>query len=1248
MSDDDLRYGDVVRLVVCADAGATRIVRGEGHVLRNLTAVRPEQRVGDDADYLFQVVPELEHKAAKSESPGVKRGVSSGRFSRMLSRSASLSEEAGFDISKFLKAQEKEELLSNTQRLRALAEDRDAMSTVQYGEIIQLRHVPSGLFLTKVANGLRLVLSEGDSSSCFRVLPRHLHNSEGDTVLIGEQLLLETPHVFGHALSLGAEVDGLEGGHSELIGNLAPEAAEQARAERPAEASESAHGSPEVLSLVLSETTGDDSGVPMKFELHARTLPEERSYLQQGEPVRLWHFDSSSFVTGPSNAAKERCFLRHVMDGDPASSESLSVKAIWSLEPVGKVASGEAGKPFSRGGVLKWEDRFRLRHMPTGKLLGLDESQPDTPPAHGTVTWQRAFDMSHGLHFYTSVATGESQWRMPTNGVIECRDDADRVFYTDAASGKNAWNLEEIVEIHHGRLSGTDQTRPQNYWHARLVSDDALHVITSFGLVPTGTQSLESKNRPLARECTFRLEALLKDGKTKCWLHNLGDPVEKTIEKRKQDELERTGQRFESEQLVFAETQYTEDAFSIRPVDAAQISATRTALACRPIFSKYAIEGKQNALDQPQNMALVDLARMALELCVDLCDGNHVTDHMPLSGEEITISRVDWQDAARATKVIDQLMAMIATPLVHAAEVAQAGLAGGELEIKLPPGKLNELGIWLKDGDAVHVRISAIDDKSPLKGLLLPGDVLVSMKGTGGHRSQDFISGFKGRDAETVTQMLNAASDSERSLIVSDLCNDEGPAPFDGYDGANLPKVRRRRQRLDAPFKQAIEALSTSQSKQMDTHIAALTALTEMIRDSRHSENYVAKMTVPVDVTTGSVIKDEGYKVIIQQAAFFEQAANCTNTLLSNNKALLDQIVTKQTVRNFASLIHEQGPKSLFMDFFKAICSCQRLPIVSNQDLCCDQLLKTTKVEFELKPELAQDGFDGSAVIKTFAAATGGHRVGLLDPSAATRSRLQSANPTCVPFMPNSPLPEGGYMGKTEAEGNGLPMLDISWASLDEWNTGQAALFFSPSKLGILSRRNEPLKGLDGVPLERLVWVLDAKRLLVRVLLPELWERGWRPEPHQQQTAQTNPDEAISNPMFRHVADAVTSKVEQVKSAAVLAADDFATIVGRRSGDDSRPKQEHPSRAECKAELAGLKAGLEVDTWWGNLLCDTNRSKEDAVLTWMENPMIYDDDPDPDTKPFWESAEDFEHQFQLADYYVAQIELFAEMCLGRS
>ena len=259
---------------------------------------------------------------------------------------------------------------------------------------------------------------------------------------------------------------------------------------------------------------------------------------------------------------------------------------------------------------MKWDERVRLRHLPTGKFLGLDESKPIEPKAQ----------------------SGE-------------------------------------------------RTKPEKHWQARLVPESDVQngadgdrcvpdVITSFGLVPTGTVSPESKNRLPSRECTFRLEALLKDEKTIVWLHNLGDVVHKADEKRKQDELERTGQRFESKQLVFAETQYTEDAFSIQPADAAQVSATRIALACRPIFTKYCTEGKKNELDLPRNMALVELARMALELCVDLCEGRHVTDHMPLSNEDTTISRVDWQDAARATKLIDQLMAMIATAIISAAVAA--------------------------------------------------------------------------------------------------------------------------------------------------------------------------------------------------------------------------------------------------------------------------------------------------------------------------------------------------------------------------------------------------------------------------------------------------------------------------------------------------------------------------------------------------------------------------------------------------
>ena len=103
-----------------------------------------------------------------------------------------------------------------------------------------------------------------------------------------------------------------------------------------------------VHSLVLSEraektvelraaakVTADDGGAPIRFDLHVRALPHDRQYMQQGQPLRLWHYDSSSFITGSSNDAKDRCYLRRIVDGDASSPESLSVKSIWAIEPAG-------------------------------------------------------------------------------------------------------------------------------------------------------------------------------------------------------------------------------------------------------------------------------------------------------------------------------------------------------------------------------------------------------------------------------------------------------------------------------------------------------------------------------------------------------------------------------------------------------------------------------------------------------------------------------------------------------------------------------------------------------------------------------------------------------------------------------------------------------------------------------------------------------------------------------------------------
>ena len=110
-----------------------------------------------------------------------------------------------------------------------------------------------------------------------------------------------------------------------------------------------------------------------------------------------------------------------------------------------------------------------------------------------------------------------------------------------------------------------------------------------------------------------------------------------------------------------------------------------------------------------------------------------------------------------------------------------------------------------------------------------------------------------------------------------------------------------------------------------------------------------------------------------------------------------------------------------------------------------------------------------------------------------------------------------------------------------------------------------------------------------------------------------------------------------VKSAAVRA--DEALFAGMRRVDDAALSR--PSLEKCEAALADLG---DIPTWWfdkdvrGWMLQNCHplagRSAETLDDALDEGPVF--------------SREEFVNQCQLANYYVAQIELFAEMCLDRS
>ena len=61
-------------------------------------------------------------------------------------------------------------------------------------------------------------------------------------------------------------------------------------------------------------------------------------------------------------------------------------------------------------------------------------------------THRRVYDDKTERHFYVEIASGQSSWTSPTEGIIKCVDDrSGKAFYTNAETKATAWSLEEVL-----------------------------------------------------------------------------------------------------------------------------------------------------------------------------------------------------------------------------------------------------------------------------------------------------------------------------------------------------------------------------------------------------------------------------------------------------------------------------------------------------------------------------------------------------------------------------------------------------------------------------------------------------------------------------------------------------------------------------------------------------------------------------------------------------------------------------------